>query len=376
MRDKMSDKKGFTLIELMVGLGLAGVVFLIMMTLMGQSAKFAAFFNGTATSIAGVSDAVTQLNSVMSQVVQVDTCNCRGGGQLNSMSNCTWSDAQPWYNPVLNGSASNSAHGEHGAQLMTGYFESWFGGANNSLTDGTDAVKTDFINALSFSSGLGGCEDFTALPSAKRRGCKMKFALYYKAPEIETGAALTQAAKAGSLTLHIGDQAIGSGDGVVKFGNSDGNGAGGLGVTELACGFNNSSSGTAGLLFVLNFKIKARSTTLLNSAHPNYESWYPNVTAVSPNYSGSSGKNYAYGLFRNVKLNFAFRNLGTRGLYHWRSSSVKGCVANGDPATAAEKQKCCSLASNGTQCVACVPGGVAGTNDTCCSEKAVAGTCI
>jgi prepilin-type N-terminal cleavage/methylation domain-containing protein len=76
MRKRLSDKKGFTLIELMVGLGLSGVVFLIMMTLMGQTAKFAAFFNGTATSIEGVSD------------------------------------AQAWFNPILNGGASNagSAH--------------------------------------------------------------------------------------------------------------------------------------------------------------------------------------------------------------------------------------------------------------------------
>jgi hypothetical protein len=76
MREQLADKKGFSLIDLMVGLGLSRVVFMIMMTLMRQTAKFASFFNGTAYLIQGVSD------------------------------------AQAWFNPILNGGASNagSAH--------------------------------------------------------------------------------------------------------------------------------------------------------------------------------------------------------------------------------------------------------------------------
>lgn len=368
------NQKGFTLAELMVGLGLSGVVFLIMMTLMGQTAKFAAFFNGTATSIEGVSDAVSQLNAIMPQVVRIGACNCRGSGALQSRSNCRWDDANPWYNPVLNGGATNTGNSGHGVMLLSGEFESFFGGAN---TANTTQLLTS--NVGTFASGLGGCNTYTGIPVAQRRGCKMNFALYYKAPIRETaGSAFSNASLAGSLTLKIGDTALvaapGTGDaapaasvGQVMIGRSHMNGAGGLGITELSCGFHDSAGGGAGLLFALNFKIKARGTTILNPSMTNYESWYPTVNATN-GYSGTSGKNYELGLSREVKLKYALRNIGTRGLYHWRSSSTKECRENGATGIT-NKEQCCSMAMNGGACVACIAGGLAGTVNSCCSER-------
>jgi prepilin-type N-terminal cleavage/methylation domain-containing protein len=374
---RVGNQKGFTLIELMIGLFLAGLVFMIMFSLMGQTAKFASFFNNTATSIEGVSEAVTQLNAILPQMVRVRQCGCRGAAGT-AMSNCTWSDTSPWYNPIMNAGQSNTGNGGLGHLLLDGDFEHYFGGDNTANT--TQLLRTQIVGT-GFGASLGGCQTYSFGASGPLpRGCKLRIRLFYNAPVIESGVLPSSTpSRAGRLSILIGDAApaesVTSNGTLIKIGAPEKGGAGGLGVTELACGFVNLGGDTAGMLFALNFKIKARSTMSQNPGHPNYESWYPTTTMVSPAYSGNSGKNYQLGIFREIRLRYAFRNLGTRGLYHWRTQSIRDCKRNGRSAT--NREECCSLAIEGGTCRACIPGGAAASDaSACCSEKVSGGNCI
>ncbi|MCO5144244.1 MAG: hypothetical protein M9962_14235, partial [Oligoflexia bacterium] len=118
---------------------------------------------------------------------------------------------------------------------------------------------------------------------------------------------------------------------------------------------------TTGLLFALNIKVKTRSTFIQTVSSSNYESWHP------------AGKNYNRGLFREIRLKHAFRNLSTRGVYQWRMQSQRGCLQNGEAST--NKEQCCSLALVGGVCGHCIPSGESGTAANCCSEKVAAGVC-
>lgn len=391
-----NGESGFTLIEAMTGLALAGVVFAIVMGLLTQSAKFSTFFNGTATSIEGVNEALTVLNAVMPQVVRVRQCGCRGTAST-AQSNCTWSDSQPWYNPVLNAAASNIANGNLGVLLLDGDYEDYFGGDN---TVNTSQLRTPNIATLfsGFYTKLGNCETYSTVSSSDRRGCKRRVRLFYNAPTLENAASSSpaNASVSGRLTLMLGgpsavtestvslESAVAdTGVGVVTIGARTRFGADGLGLTELSCGFVSSSGGVAGLLFALNFKVKARSTTLQVPNHRNYESWYPNSASVSPTYnanSGMSGKNYEAGVFRDIRLKYSFRNVGTRGVYGWKSQNNRYCKPNGYSFPGSDTPKveeCCSLAISGRQCVGCKAGGVAATTATeCCSEKKSGANCL
>lgn len=374
---RLKDQRGFTLMEMVVGLMLSGIIFLIIFALLGQTAKFAAFFNSTATSIEGVSDAVSQLNAVMPQIVKVRSCGCRGGPNTN-LSNCRWQDSDPWRNPVLNDGVSNTANGGVGHMLLDADFESFFGS--------TAADTSQLLRPTGFATNLGGCISYASVPAGQMRGCKQQVRLFYRAPEVEVG---TTPSRSGMLTMLIGTanptlpadiSGTAAPAGQIMIGRPLQDGAEGLGLTELSCGFSTVDIGgvatSAGLLFVLNFKIKARGTMLQNVSHAQYESWYPTVNATN-GYSGSSGKNYELGLFRDVRLKFALRNIGTRGLHHWRASSVRGCSPDGTTGVNLQTQ-CCSMALAGTTCVACSPAGST-TNATttgCCSGKVSGGACL
>lgn len=346
-----SRQAGFTLIELMVSLGLSGVVFMVMMTLMGQSATFSAIFHGGANAVEAVSTTISQLNNVMPQIVRINTCGCRGA-ESSSLSNCTWSEASPWYDPHYNGGVASSNQ-----ILLEADFESFYGGNN---TQNTTQLERSNLPA-GFGSEFGGCDStaYASLSNYRARGCKHRLRLYYTPPTLEAGGVPS---KAGSFWLWMGNQV---GKGVYSIGAVDKNGMSGIGVSELSCGFQSGTGGSglqSGLLFVLNMKVRSRTTTLQDPANSLYESWY------------KGGLNYGKGVVRELRLKYSLPNLAYRGMYQWRSLGKRNCTPNGSSSGSAEE--CCSLAWSGTSCVACIASGQPSTTATaCCSERLSGGNC-
>lgn len=340
--------------ELMVGLGLSGIVFMIMVTLMGQSATFSSVFHGTANSIEAVSATVRQLNTVMPQVVNVASCGCRGANSTN-LSNCTWSDGQPWFDPHYNGGVS--AGTEH--LLFDGYFESYDG--DDVTDDGVMDLSRSAAEGRSWAANLGGCFDYDeSLGTWVSRGCKQRVRLYYTSATQASGGTPSNA---GVFRLKIGTAADPAGN--FTIGGADRDGLNGVGVVRVSCGFVQGTGGQAGLLFVLNVRLKSRSTTSQNTAHSLYESWY------------EGGANYNKGRFREVQMKFAFPNVSYRGVYQWRTAAQKNCKENGESVSpGGSKEECCSLAMSGTTCTSCIRSGQGGTATSCCSGKVSGGTCI
>ncbi|MCO5144494.1 MAG: prepilin-type N-terminal cleavage/methylation domain-containing protein, partial [Oligoflexia bacterium] len=194
---KKIPDSGFTLMEVMVSVGIAGIVMLVFGSLMSQSASFSSFFNSSASSIEGAADVVANVNAVLPQVVSVHTCRCRGSALPNNLSNCIWDDSTPWYDPVHNGGADDSA--ATGLSLIVGEIEMFNGGTNVANT--TQLLRSN-IAASNYMNNIGGCLNYTAFPAAQLRGCKMNFQINYKAPDIEVG---STPAKAGFVFIRLGD---------------------------------------------------------------------------------------------------------------------------------------------------------------------------
>lgn len=370
-----ANQKGFTLIEVMIAAAVSSVVFAIMMGLLGKSADFSGYFHSTANSIEATSDAISQLNAVMAQVVRVRSCGCRGTPST-TLTNCVWEDssaANSWYDPIQSGGASNAA--TYGIEIFRGDYESYYGGDNtagNGTSGGTVQLATANLPAA-FGATLGGCQSYTALGAGNVKGCKLQVSLYYKAPVIESG---STAALAGMLRIELGTGSglqVGGGSntgGILNIGGNDRFGGtstsqrgAGISVSRLSCGFVKSTGQTSGMIFALNMKIKTRSTTLQDTSNPNYESWYP------------TGKNYNRGIERELRFKYSFRNLNTRGVYQWRPQARRGCTPNGTAPASGTKNDCCSLALSGGVCVQCLGAGAAGTINSCCSETVSGGTC-
>jgi frataxin-like iron-binding protein CyaY len=149
------------------------------------------------------------------------------------------------------------------------------------------------------------------------------------------------------------------------------NGSRGLGITTLACGFDNSSGDSSIGDFVLNLRLKAKSNLILSTASPNYETWYPSASC------GAGSNNYCKGVIREVRMKFTMRNITTRGAYFWRVESLRNCLENGTAATSSAQ--CCSQAWNGTACAACLPAGSLSTSaSACCAGRlnAAGSACI
>jgi type II secretory pathway pseudopilin PulG len=345
---KLHRQAGMTLIEVMISTGLVGIMMFVIMALLGQVGGFVSVFNSQASTIEAVASTVGVLNSTLPLVTRVEACNCRTAS--GTRATCIWEPDQPWYDPVINGAQASPV------TLLQGEFEA-HGGPDTSLAEVLNISTYQGIACESHNSDLGG---------ALTRGCKQKFSLRYTAP---TSASATVPSNAGLLELNIN-----SGSRVVKIGEADADGMAGVGVTELSCGFDSSGTvtGGAGLLFVLNMRIKAKSNNIRAPTHPNYESWYPGRTVAAQ--TAQATKNFIRGQFRELRLKFAMRNISTRGIYSWRAESIRNCKRNGQTAT--NFTQCCSQALSGGACVACTPGGTAaGAATACCSGTLTGGVC-
>jgi len=344
---------GFTLLEVMVSTALVGVIFVALMTLLGKSGEVSAIFRGQVRTIEGVSEAVGALNSILPQVTRIQTCKCRANS--STRANCIWdsSSTNAWYDPVRDGSLSGTP-----PVILSGEFEAY---------DGTQALNSmaGLASPASF-MGVPCIGQASNLSTSLQRGCRQSFSLEFTAP---TQAAVGTPSKAGMLRLRIG----GRGDAQsYTIGADTEDGAGGLGVTELACGFDSSSGGVTGSNFVLNLRVKTKLNTIRDPSHANYESWYPGRTTAAQ--SVQATKNYLRGQFREIRMKFGMRNLTSRGIYAWKALSIRDCKQNGE--SAGNVAQCCSQAFDGATCVPCVRSGQGGSsNIICCSGTRTGGTC-
>jgi prepilin-type N-terminal cleavage/methylation domain-containing protein len=341
-QDQISGPSGFTLLEVMVSTGLAGIVMVVIMFLLFQSGKFSATMNGNFETIEGVADTVSIFTNVLGQATRIQTCRCRANS--NTRANCIWDQANEWYDPIRTGGAAS------GVVLLSGEYEAYNGAT--SLTS-LDNIATSSINI-----GQTCLTQSSDMASQYLRGCKLPFSLRYYGPVDSSGATPSTAGKL-VLTLGTGKS--------IQIGNNTKTGANGLGVTEVSCGFDSSTGGVGGSDFVLNIRLKVRSTTSQNPNSTIYETWYP---AGCGNY-----KNYCKGMFRDVQLKFAMRNLLSRGVYYWRTEGIKNCKTTAAAGSAAER---CSGAWNGASCLArCIASGSASGNAAgCCSGQLSGGNCL
>src|SRR5688572_25729314 len=93
----LRSQRGMTLIEIMVGTGLVGIIFVALMSLLGKAGEFTSIFNRDVRTIEGVTEAVGALNAIIPQVTRIQSCNCRANS--STRANCVWNAANPWYDP-------------------------------------------------------------------------------------------------------------------------------------------------------------------------------------------------------------------------------------------------------------------------------------
>ena len=365
---------GFTLIELMVGLGLASLVFLFMFRLLGMSANMSALTNNQASMTEYAAESISQLQTVLSQVVRVNSCACTGtGGNLASCLYRPVTAANANYNdPVF--TYSNSAD----VVVLDADFESYFGGTGASFSE---------ISRSSIPNNTG-CAPYSFFPSAQLKGCKHRLQLLYRSAVLESGGTPSQP---GSLILRLAAfPGVGSPYTRIHIGSrSDTTGVASsrreeVSVSELACGLIAPLSAgvpdpnQVTMNFALDLRLKTRKTTSKNASSSIYESWH------------RDGVKYRNGSFRDIQMKVSFNNLQDRGVYQWRTQSLRQCpdtTARADACcpngkTARDRAQCCSNAKTGAAgvngtCVECVPGGVgAASAEQCCSGVLSGGLCV
>ncbi|MGE3260370.1 MAG: PilW family protein [Bacteriovoracia bacterium] len=357
---KSPREGGYTLIEVLIAAGLGSFLFFALMSLLGQTTNFAAYFHSSANSIEGSSDAISQLNAIMPQIVRIQSCGCHGTVST-AMSGCTWvepvsGDPSIGKDPIL-GPTYAGSNADPGLEIFKGDFESFGGNAPLTGAAGLLGLQT----SGSMVGGTGNCETLAGLSGVSAKGCKLQVRLLYKAPVKEAGA---DASTPGQLKIVIGDQDPSTGG--LWIGKSDSRGSTALGISQLSCGFvqSGTTAQSSGMLFALNLKLKTRATTENKPSSFLYESWHPD------------GKNYLRGTIREVRLKYSFRNIATRGVYQWRAQGKRKCIVNGE--SAGNKSDCCSLAiSSAHSCIACkASGAAASSGEECCSEQEASGVCL
>ncbi len=342
----LRSQSGMTLIEVLVSTGIVGIIFIALMTLVGKSGEMTSRFVGEVKTIEGVAETVGILNAVIPQTTRITSCLCRSN--TSSRAACVWDSSSAWYDPVITGGATS------GATILAGEFEAY---------DGTQALNSMAGLAKPTTYAGGPCiAQASTMATALQKGCRQAYELIYRAP---TQATATPS-NSGSLVLSMAGGARS-----YMIGNHVEGGAGGLGLTELACGFDSSGGGVTGANFVLNMRVKTKQNIVRVTSHPQYESWYPGRSAAAQ--SVLATKNYLRGQFREIRLKFGMRNISARGIYAWRALSIRNCKVNGVTATTTEQ--CCSQARTGTTCVACIASGVAGATSSCCSGRVTGGVC-
>ncbi len=339
-----------TLIEVMVSTGLVGLMMVVILAIMGNVGGFVGYFNNQANTAETVNTTVAGLNAALPLITRIQECNCRTAS--GTRATCLWNPNDPWYDPVYDGGQASPV------VLLRGELE-----AHNG-------PSTSLANVLGLSSFQGGtCATHNStLTSGLTRGCKQAFSLTYTAATRPVG---TTESKSGRLILSVG-----SGAKTLQIGDTDWDGMGGIGLSELSCGFDNSAgtsgSGISGAIFVLNMRVKARASGVRSTSNSNYESWYPRST---PTGTPSPNVNYYRGVIREVRMKYSMRNIAVRGVYSWRPESIRNCKVNGRTAT--HPSQCCSQAMSGGSCVACIPGGGVATGgaNSCCSGTLNGGNC-
>jgi prepilin-type N-terminal cleavage/methylation domain-containing protein len=286
---KVRNQHGYTLLELMIAAAIGALVFYTLMSLLGQTTNFATHFHGTAGAIEASSDAISQLNGMMPEIVRIRRCSC-SGSSTTATASCRWfppaSSAEPniGKDPVQNyGVASPGTE----VEIFAGDFESFGGAVTATGYPGLRGLFTGYLGqGGNASSGIKCAGMDGVLSGLYAKGCKMPISLYYTSPTLESG---TTPAKPGSLRIAVGGDgsAFSGGTSDTWIGRPTDTGYRGIvGVTQLSCGFAQSSASSASMLFVLNLKINSRSTTEQNVNCSSYESWWPPLTSSNGGLSG------------------------------------------------------------------------------------------
>lgn len=350
-----------TLIELLVGLAAASVVFLAAGTVFFRGLDFSNYFTRSAAVMEQLADSINQLSAIMPQVVRVRSCRC--SGSAGDEASCTWDSSNEFKDPVFDYGVVG-----HGVPVVLfdadyewgfGGTSSFIGGAEQYLN--VDETLTSSYTGAPLSLPANTCNT-TLPPGLTSRGCRQRLQLIYT-----SASELVSPHAPGVLTIRLLD-----GSGAVKhdlnIGTLSGVRSRQMGLVRMSCGFAAPEAGRLGTDFVINLRTKVKNSSTEDVGSSNYESWVVGE------------QNYGRGYFREAKLRFSFLNLAQRGAYQWRMLANKSCSSSLAAGPITSREQCCSFAlDTATQkCLSeCVPAGDAATNaQACCSEKWNGGNCL
>lgn len=351
-----SNKKGFTLVELLIGVGLFGIVFLAAFQIMGLGTRFSNDFVRSSKAVGFMSDAINLLNTLIPQTGYIAGIYCRGTG--NSKADAAWIDtantaidgelsaSNAWYDPVIDGPSANDGSF---VTIFDAQVDTYFGG-----TDATDGRDETILSYITGTLGYGTNQTCRSWGSRRNnipsRGCWQRLRLLYAAPVNELGLAPSEP---GQLIIRLSDlnDATTASDHDITIGGAESK----IGIARLSCGMPQRTANTNAMEFVLNIRLKFKNSYINLVTDPLYESWHPN------------GTNHFRGARREIKMRFMMPNLSQRGAYQWKMQGIQGCLSVGTAAT--HKDQCCSGAmSAANACQDCVRSGQAAASATmCCS---------
>lgn len=297
---------GVTLVELMVAVGLFGVLSLAMMTLFGDHSTQIAKARNEARLSESLGEFSEALDLYLSGVTQVISCGCGFDGITIVGTPCTYVEgatgledckerSAPCWNPILRFEYEDAGN----PSLPTPA-----AGCVNSGSSTVSAAITPEQLIL--------------------RGCKKRMRLSYTAPVIEVGATASQP---GTLTLDLEDPKVA-------------NPAPGAGLTTLhtlrgvylvRCGHVEPTGTGTGKAskdhFRLRLRLKERLRNDAASTSASYESW------------AKLGKNFWSGTHREISLDFSFQNLSVHGVHFGKPFSNRDCVLG---SSSSADGNCCS----------------------------------
>lgn len=341
IRQWLRSAPGFTLIELMISVGISSVIMLVLMLLFNTSLDVSALLNRSAGTTEFMADGVDKLNTYVTQVVHLRSCACSTGA---AQGDCSWSAANMLRDPVIDLGNANPV------VLLDADFEA---GTPNTKVDPAATANDPTLTANLFAPGGYACGNNPGV--APNRGCRQRLRLLYFAPIVEAGATPSTP---GRLSIRVSSIAAPGTFAETTIGGTLSR----QGLVRLSCGLVEQTSGEEGAVFAINMRFKMKQSLNENPTSATYESWYPTSAKFKP------------GNFRDVKLRFSLANLANRGVYQWRMVSKRRCRGINQTGTVSTPDDCCTLARNtANQCISCVPSGVnpagfAAGAVGCCSE--------
>lgn len=292
-RTPKKSTAGFTLVELMIVVGLSGILSLAIFSMLVDATRINRQADLQSALLRDSQIFLYNLEQYLSQVTAVYSCNCGAGRCVNNNLDVSPAAVNDPAVTVL------SAQVEEAQQLM---------------------APPNSARCLLFGRSYLVSSDIVA------RGCKMQIDLVYVPPSRENG---TTASRPGQLKLVLTD-ATGAAESIGVLSN----------ITEFSCGVSATSLNSEQANYSrFTYRINQKSKTHLTEdpTNPYYESFAP------------GGQNYGAGYHLQFFNQVVLRNVVYPGLHFSKMVQYRNCRLEGEKPDNNDASQCCSFAvtSNG-----------------------------